>query len=77
MRKLNPKAIFVGSKTLECAVAVAVCQFSTGSVFEQTLFQALDIDAGEHDLQEGALKDIRTVRSSNKKNSDRFQIEFR
>ena len=57
----------LAEKTLECAMALAVCQFSAGSTFKETLLQALDIDPGENILQEGALKDIKRISSSNKR----------
>ena len=42
--KLCPKQTYVGRNTIETAVAMAVCQFSMGSSFRQTIFTVLGIE---------------------------------
>ena len=44
--KICPKAIFVGRKTIETAVAMSICQFSMGASFQAVLLKAIGIEAG-------------------------------
>ena len=53
--RLCPKTIFVGRRTLETAVCLAVCQFSMGATFKVALCKALKLDPGKN-LESSASK---------------------
>ncbi len=55
--RLCPKATFVGRKTLQTAVSLAICQFSMGATFQVALCKALNIVPG-------AILESSAVRSS-------------
>ena len=44
--KYCPEAVFVGRKTMETGVGLAVCRFSMGSSFQQTLCRIVGIHSG-------------------------------
>ena len=65
--KYCPKAIFVGRKTMETAVALAVCRFSMGSSFQQTLCRIVGIQSGSFLKQANAEKDSERLLLAEKK----------
>ena len=67
--KYCPKAIFVGRKTMETAVALAVCRFSMGSSFQQTLCRIVGIQSGSILKQANAEKDSQRLLLAEKKHT--------
>ena len=64
--RLCPKTTFVGRRTLETAVALAVCQFSMGATFKVVLCRTLKLNPG-HNLQRAASKkDFERIKKAEK-----------
>ena len=71
--KLCPKVIFSGRKTLECAVALAVSQFSSGATFKHTLLRAFMIEPGQYTIRDSCVKDRKRIKIAVKKSSEAFK----
>jgi len=59
--------IFVGRKTIETAVALAMCSFSMGSSFQEMLYTVMCIHAGTFLKHANAEKDSQRLLSAEKK----------
>ena len=71
--KLCPKAVFVGRKTMETAVALACSQFSIGASFRQILCKAMGILEGDYLVQAGIQKDIQRIKLAEKKSREEWK----
>ena len=67
--KYCPKAIFVGRKTMETAVSLAVCRFSMGSSFQQTLCRIVGIQSGSFLKQANIEQDSQRLLLAEKKHT--------
>eukprot|EP00795_Rhopilema_esculentum_P017497 gene17497-9115_t len=62
--RLCPKTTFVGRKTLETAVMLAICQFTMGATFKVVLCQALNLTPGSTLELSAAKKDQERIKKA-------------
>ena len=60
-----PKLNYAGRRSLEAAICMALCQFSQGALFRETLMNFLKIDPGHYLIKGSLEKSIERVKKAN------------
>ena len=72
--RLCPKITFAGRRTIENATSMAICQFSMGATYRETLCRALGINPGKHLMEQNIRKSLTRIRKAEKATSRETKV---